>query len=156
MPSSTPLNDLWEASASQPFHPSIGKNTQFTVGFTLLLVSFVLASLFGLSMSRLPWEDSDHSLILQQISPCKICQSMAFRLLSHSGTFTATKRAPVGHGTMLTRCRCQLWCGIHDLRRGRLRIDLDSLPNCYTRPTCPRIHLYYLPSPPPLASYCFF
>lgn len=49
--SATPLHDLWEAAASQPYEPSIGKNSQFTVGFTLLFIALVLAGLFGLSMS---------------------------------------------------------------------------------------------------------
>lgn len=33
---SSPLVDVWEAAASQPFSPTVGKNTQFTVGFVLL------------------------------------------------------------------------------------------------------------------------
>lgn len=49
--SATSLQQLWEESASQPFQPSIGKSAQFTVGFTLLLIAFILTSLFGLSMS---------------------------------------------------------------------------------------------------------
>lgn len=54
--SSTPLLDLWEASAGQPFQPSIGKNAQFTVGFTLLLIAILLSGLFGLnnSLKNLP------------------------------------------------------------------------------------------------------
>lgn len=31
-----PLNDLWTAAAGQPYEPAIGKNTQFTVGISLL------------------------------------------------------------------------------------------------------------------------
>lgn len=59
--STTPLNELWEASASQPFQPTIGKDTQFIVGFTLLLIAFVLTSLFGLSMSPFPLDISSQS-----------------------------------------------------------------------------------------------
>ena len=47
--SATPLHDLWEASASQPYEPTIGKNSQFTVGFTLLLIALALTALFGLN-----------------------------------------------------------------------------------------------------------
>jgi hypothetical protein len=46
----SPLHDVWDASASQAFQPTIGKDSQFTVGFTLLLAAFILSSLFGLSM----------------------------------------------------------------------------------------------------------
>ncbi|EUC31499.1 hypothetical protein COCVIDRAFT_94681 [Bipolaris victoriae FI3] len=48
---SSPLLDVWEAAASQPFHPTIGKDTQFTVGFVLLAASLVLTTIFGLNRS---------------------------------------------------------------------------------------------------------
>ena len=48
--SSTPLQSLWDASASQPFTPAISKEQQFTVGFTLLFAALVLTGLFGMSM----------------------------------------------------------------------------------------------------------
>lgn len=48
--SASPLHDIWEASASQPLEASIGKASQFYVGFALLLIGFFLTSLFGLSM----------------------------------------------------------------------------------------------------------
>ena len=47
------LNDIWEASAGQPFEPSVSKEQQFTVAFTLLLFALICSSLFGLSMSFL-------------------------------------------------------------------------------------------------------
>lgn len=48
--SSTPLQSLWDASASQPFTPTISKEQQFTVGFILLFAALVLTGLFGMSM----------------------------------------------------------------------------------------------------------
>jgi len=48
--SSTPLQQLWDASASQPFAPTISKDQQFTVGFVLLFAALVLTGLFGMSM----------------------------------------------------------------------------------------------------------
>jgi hypothetical protein len=48
--SSTSLQSLWDASASQPFTPAISKEQQFTVGFTLLFAALVLTGLFGMSM----------------------------------------------------------------------------------------------------------
>jgi len=47
--SSTPLHDVWEAASANPYQPTVGKNAQFTVGFTLLLIALVLSGLFGLS-----------------------------------------------------------------------------------------------------------
>jgi cell cycle checkpoint protein len=38
------LNELWEAS-SAPYHPIVSKESQFTVGFTLLLTSMFIFSL---------------------------------------------------------------------------------------------------------------
>ncbi|KAK5719135.1 checkpoint clamp complex protein Rad1 [Elasticomyces elasticus] len=46
--SATPLLDIWEASASQPFQPSVGKSAQLTIGFTLLSIALLLSGLFGL------------------------------------------------------------------------------------------------------------
>ena len=57
--STTPLHDLWEASASQPFSSTIGKDSQFTVGFTLLFLSLVLTGLFGLSVYSQNCPDGD-------------------------------------------------------------------------------------------------
>ncbi len=50
--SATPLHDLWEASASQPFQPTFSKDSQFQIGFTLLFIGLLLTGLFGLSMSQ--------------------------------------------------------------------------------------------------------
>ncbi|GAB7322211.1 hypothetical protein MBLNU13_g03212t1 [Cladosporium sp. NU13] len=54
--SSTPLQSLWDASASQPFTPTISKEQQFTVGFALLFAALVLTGLFGMnnSLKNLP------------------------------------------------------------------------------------------------------
>jgi hypothetical protein len=35
---SSPLLDVWEAAAASPYQPTIGKNTQFTLGFTLMFI----------------------------------------------------------------------------------------------------------------------
>jgi len=48
--SATPLHDIWEASSSQPFLPSIPKGLQFPIAFTLLFIAVLLTGLFGLSM----------------------------------------------------------------------------------------------------------
>lgn len=47
--SSTPLHDIWEASASQPFEASVSKSQQFNIAFTLILVGLICSGLFGLS-----------------------------------------------------------------------------------------------------------
>ncbi|KAF2820268.1 hypothetical protein CC86DRAFT_305072 [Ophiobolus disseminans] len=48
---SSPLLDVWEAASGSPYYPAVGKNTQFTVGFVLLLFSLVLGAVFGLNRS---------------------------------------------------------------------------------------------------------
>ncbi|KAI8933672.1 hypothetical protein NX059_009391 [Plenodomus lindquistii] len=48
---SSPLVDVWEAAAASPFSPAIGKDSQFAVGFTLLAISLVLSTIFGLNRS---------------------------------------------------------------------------------------------------------
>ncbi|KAK1066081.1 hypothetical protein LTR12_008080 [Friedmanniomyces endolithicus] len=47
--SATPLHDIWEASSSQPFLPSISKGLQFPIAFTLLFIAVLLTGLFGLN-----------------------------------------------------------------------------------------------------------
>lgn len=37
MSSSTPLLDVWDAAKGQPYYPAVAKNSQFLVGFLLLL-----------------------------------------------------------------------------------------------------------------------
>ncbi|CRG92298.1 hypothetical protein PISL3812_09355 [Talaromyces islandicus] len=44
------LNDIWEAS-SAPYYPIVSKESQFTVGFALLLTTLILTGLFGLNRS---------------------------------------------------------------------------------------------------------
>ncbi|EGP88527.1 unnamed protein product [Zymoseptoria tritici ST99CH_1A5] len=43
------LQALWDASASQPFIAATPKDTQFSVGFFLLLGGLILSGLFGLN-----------------------------------------------------------------------------------------------------------
>ncbi|KAI4921312.1 hypothetical protein J4E85_008657 [Alternaria conjuncta] len=60
---SSPLVDVWEAAASSPFSPAVGKNTQFTVGFVLLAISLILTTIFGLSTrhSYIPLASPTHA-----------------------------------------------------------------------------------------------
>ncbi|KAL4811261.1 hypothetical protein BDV18DRAFT_155867 [Aspergillus unguis] len=45
------LNQAWEAASASPFTPLVPKDSQFTVGFSLLLLAFILTGLFGLNRS---------------------------------------------------------------------------------------------------------
>ncbi|KAL4913396.1 repair protein Rad1/Rec1/Rad17-domain-containing protein [Aspergillus aurantiobrunneus] len=45
------LNQVWEAASASPYTPLISKDSQFTVGFTLLLLAFILTGVFGLNRS---------------------------------------------------------------------------------------------------------
>ncbi|KAJ5206118.1 hypothetical protein N7491_003264 [Penicillium cf. griseofulvum] len=47
------LNEVWEAASATPFTPLIAKDSQFSVGFNLLLLALVTATLFGLNQSFL-------------------------------------------------------------------------------------------------------
>ncbi|PSN71741.1 hypothetical protein BS50DRAFT_629877 [Corynespora cassiicola Philippines] len=48
---SSPLLDVWEAASASPYYPPVSKDSQFTVGFALLVLSFLLATIFGLNRS---------------------------------------------------------------------------------------------------------
>ena len=47
---SSPLADVWEAAATSPFQPSIGKDSQFTLGFALLFACMSLLLLLKLKL----------------------------------------------------------------------------------------------------------
>jgi hypothetical protein len=49
------LHDVWESAVKSPFVPTIGKDSQFTLGISLLTIGILLTGLFGLS------KDSDDS-----------------------------------------------------------------------------------------------
>jgi len=38
---SSSLLEVWNAAASSPFYPTVGKNSQFFVGFTLLIAGML-------------------------------------------------------------------------------------------------------------------
>jgi hypothetical protein len=48
MPQSS-LLEVWEGAKGNQFAPSIGKDSQFTVGFSLLALGILLSGYFGLS-----------------------------------------------------------------------------------------------------------
>lgn len=45
------LHEVWQAAAGSPFLPTIGKSSQFFVGFVLLILGVSLTGVFALSMS---------------------------------------------------------------------------------------------------------
>ncbi|KAJ5297723.1 hypothetical protein PENANT_c012G11455 [Penicillium antarcticum] len=47
------LNEVWEAASATPFAPLVDKESQFSVGFNLLLIALVTTTLFGLNRSFL-------------------------------------------------------------------------------------------------------
>jgi hypothetical protein len=44
------LHEVWQAAASSPFVPTVGKDNQFFVGFALLILGLGLGGAFTLSM----------------------------------------------------------------------------------------------------------
>lgn len=46
---SSPLLEIWEAASASPYQPTVSKNSQFAVGFILLLLAFILTGIFGLN-----------------------------------------------------------------------------------------------------------
>ncbi|XMA18306.1 hypothetical protein WAI453_011097 [Rhynchosporium graminicola] len=47
------LHQVWESAAGNPFVPTIAKDSQFFVGFTLLSIGLLLSGYFGLNRSVL-------------------------------------------------------------------------------------------------------
>ncbi|PQE03311.1 dna repair protein [Rutstroemia sp. NJR-2017a BBW] len=47
------LHKVWDSAAGNPFVPTVGKDSQFFVGFSLLVIGVLLSGLFGLKRSLL-------------------------------------------------------------------------------------------------------
>ena len=47
------LHEVWQGAAGTPFLPTIGKHSQFIVGFILLVIGILLTGVFALSMFNL-------------------------------------------------------------------------------------------------------
>lgn len=47
------LHQVWESAVGNPFVPLIGKDSQFTLGISLLIAGILLSGLFGLNRSLL-------------------------------------------------------------------------------------------------------
>ncbi|CAH0048327.1 unnamed protein product [Clonostachys solani] len=47
------LHEVWQAAAGSPFLPTIGKESQFTVAFLLLLIGIGFTGYFALNRSLL-------------------------------------------------------------------------------------------------------
>lgn len=45
------LLEVWEAAAGSPFQPTVSKENQLTLGFSLLLMGIILTGFFGLNRS---------------------------------------------------------------------------------------------------------
>lgn len=45
------LHEVWQSASGSPFLPTVGKGSQFFIGFVLLLVGILLSGLFALSES---------------------------------------------------------------------------------------------------------
>ncbi|PMD21009.1 hypothetical protein NA56DRAFT_704253 [Hyaloscypha hepaticicola] len=45
------LHQVWESAVGDAFVPTVGKGSQFLLGFTLLTVGLLLSGLFGLNRS---------------------------------------------------------------------------------------------------------
>ncbi|ORY54570.1 uncharacterized protein BCR38DRAFT_491458 [Pseudomassariella vexata] len=45
------LHEVWQTAPGSPFFPTVGKESQFTVGFTLILIGIALSGAFTLNRS---------------------------------------------------------------------------------------------------------
>ncbi|GAB7344178.1 hypothetical protein MBLNU457_2070t1 [Dothideomycetes sp. NU457] len=49
--SATPLLDVWNAASASPYEPTIGKNGQLALGFSLLSFALIMSGYFSLNPS---------------------------------------------------------------------------------------------------------
>jgi len=132
---SSPLLDVWEAAASSPFTPTIGKDTQFTVGFALLAIcmfearmlsgsgailtmraALVLTTIFGLSTPHIHSGCANIYLPARRPIRRQPARPWCSRLIS------IRVRGLQETLALHTDCHHQLWRSLHDLRSRRLRL----------------------------------
>jgi len=130
---SSPLVDVWEAAASSPFSPAVGKNTQFTVGFVLLAIcmlealllsgpllttraALILTTIFGLSTrhSHAPLANPTHAHTDRSFINLPVLGVPASLAFGYVASETQLQHAP-------TDCK-QLRRRLHDLRSRRIRL----------------------------------
>lgn len=137
------LNEVWEAAAGNPFHPTISKDRQFLVGFTLLLtgktpsdcldggkgkgaerihIAFLLTGLFGLSNGNQRAVHLDFKLIRSR----SVFQEHSITWCSCLLGIWVCSPSSKPYDLALT-C-LQLRSGIHDLCSGCLRLKEISIP----------------------------
>jgi hypothetical protein len=142
---SSPLLDVWEAAASHPFQPTVGKDTQFTLGFVLLAICTFRSGPYWCShgaMLTMRSPRPDHHLRPEyaQHNPA------GFRLTpshtyshrpiarqsanSRGSGFTRIRVRGLQHGdTLFPTNHAQLWRRLHDLRSRRIRLVFLFYPS---------------------------
>ena len=63
------LHEVWQAAAGSPFLPTIGKGSQFLVGFTLLLIGTILTAYFALSKLHIALNVVKETQVLTRTRP---------------------------------------------------------------------------------------
>jgi len=66
------LHQVWESAVGNPFKPTIGKDSQFFVGLSLLVAGILLTGLFGLSMC------CEVIMAVPMLIPLQIGRSLAY------------------------------------------------------------------------------
>jgi len=134
---SSPLLDVWEAAASSPFTPAIGKDTQFTVGFALLAICMFEARM----LCMLKWSYANYArsprlynhLRLEYATHSLVCRANMHlpthrpirRQSAHpwcSRLISIRVRGLQETPALHTDCHQQLRRSLHDLRSRRLRL----------------------------------
>lgn len=132
---SSPLADVWEAAASSPFSPAVGKNTHFAVGFVLLAICTWTALVRGGALPCVlttPSSHLDHHLRPEYTPhspfPHRNLYSCAHRPIlrqparsRHPGFVDIRVRGLQSTQTASADCT-QLWRCLHDLRSRCLRL----------------------------------
>lgn len=102
------LHQVWESAVGNPFVPTIGKDSQFTVGISLLIAGILLSGLFGLSMPVHPRcdnfsnRDTDRSLLT--IPLLGVPASLAFALVTSPTRIEHALISPSRFGAVYMIC----------------------------------------------------
>lgn len=131
------LIDVWQASAGNPFLPTVGKGTQFLVAFVLLLLGLFSFGIFALSKKPSPncipaCCTQAYDYIFQTVLQ-STCPSLEFQLLWPS-RMSASSPSPSRTGVqLLSNDASQSGNRLHVLCGRRLRLRSQTFRDTQAR-----------------------
>lgn len=134
------LIDVWQASAGNPFLPTVGKGTQFLVAFVLLLLGLFSFGIFALSKKETISSNCIHACCTQAYNSLfqtvlqSTCPSLEFQLLWPSRMSASSSSPSRTEVRLLSNDASQSGNRLHVLCGRRLRLRSQTFRDTQARP----------------------